>query len=153
MTLEAPSTATARPTLLAVRSSAGSARRRADCSRRCGGADRRPRDPRRRRPLRGDASAVSRCHSSPARPARRVRATTDGRISIRAPLTRVPDAELTRRERDVLELLSESLTTRTIADRLEISSITVRRHVGAIVKKLKVSSREEAVRVVTEAAG
>jgi len=65
----------------------------------------------------------------------------------------VPDAELTRRERDVLELLSESLTTRTIADRLEISSITVRRHVGAIVKKLKVSSREEAVRVVTEAAG
>jgi DNA-binding NarL/FixJ family response regulator len=56
--------------------------------------------------------------------------------------------ELTRREWDVVELLSEGASTAEIAKRLFLSRITVRRHVSNILTKLGVSSREEAVRLV-----
>jgi DNA-binding NarL/FixJ family response regulator len=55
--------------------------------------------------------------------------------------------QLTPREWDVLELLRDELDTAGIARRLFVSPVTVRRHVSAIVKKLGVSSREEAVRL------
>jgi DNA-binding NarL/FixJ family response regulator len=57
--------------------------------------------------------------------------------------------ELTRREWDVLALLCEGAGTADIAHRLFLSPVTVRRHVSAILKKLGVSSREEAVRLAT----
>jgi DNA-binding NarL/FixJ family response regulator len=57
------------------------------------------------------------------------------------------DAELTRREWEVLELLCEGAGTSEIARRLFLSPITVRRHVSAIVTKLGASSRAEAVRI------
>jgi DNA-binding NarL/FixJ family response regulator len=55
--------------------------------------------------------------------------------------------QLTPREWDVLELLRDELDTAGIARRLFVSPVTVRRHVSAILKKLGVSSREEAVRL------
>lgn len=51
---------------------------------------------------------------------------------------------LTPREQDVLALLREGLTNEQIATRLGISFETAKHHVGAILSKLDVSSREEA---------
>jgi two-component system, NarL family, nitrate/nitrite response regulator NarL len=58
--------------------------------------------------------------------------------------------ELTEREWDVLELLRVGLSTAQIAVRLEISQVTVRRHVGRMLKALRVSDREAAVRMLDE---
>jgi DNA-binding NarL/FixJ family response regulator len=60
--------------------------------------------------------------------------------------------ELTKREWEVLDLLCDGAGTAEIADRLFLSRVTVRRHVSAILRKLGVSSREEAVQRV-EGAG
>jgi DNA-binding NarL/FixJ family response regulator len=62
--------------------------------------------------------------------------------------TGVPDsiaAELTAREVEILLLLDDRLETDEIAKRLFISEHTVRSHVKAILRKLGVSSRREAV--------
>jgi DNA-binding CsgD family transcriptional regulator len=53
---------------------------------------------------------------------------------------------LTRREVEILALLSEGLRNSTIADRLFISEKTVAHHVSSILMKLGVPSRAEAVR-------
>ena len=53
-------------------------------------------------------------------------------------------SELTRREREVLELLVAGLGSRAIADELGISLHTVRTHVKYILTKLQVHSRLEA---------
>lgn len=42
---------------------------------------------------------------------------------------------LTSREARTLELLAEGLTTQEIADRLGVSSVTVRRHLGSVASK------------------
>lgn len=55
------------------------------------------------------------------------------------------DAGLTRREHEVLVLLSEGLGNRGIAERLAISVDTVRTHVQRVLAKLDVHSRLEAV--------
>jgi DNA-binding NarL/FixJ family response regulator len=54
---------------------------------------------------------------------------------------------LTDREWEVLDLLCDGAGTADIAERLFLSRVTVRRHVSAVLKKLGVSSREEAVRL------
>jgi RNA polymerase sigma factor (sigma-70 family) len=59
--------------------------------------------------------------------------------------------ELTEREWEVLEFLHDGLSTAEIADRMSISPVTVRRHVSEILKKLRVESREEAVRLLGDA--
>lgn len=51
---------------------------------------------------------------------------------------------LTAREREVLKLLVDGLTGNAIADRLGISTNTVRTHVQSILTKLQVHSRLEA---------
>jgi DNA-binding NarL/FixJ family response regulator len=56
---------------------------------------------------------------------------------------------LSSREWEILELLREGAGTAEMADRLFLSQVTIRRHVSSILHKLGVSSREEAVRVVT----
>ncbi|HZC28220.1 MAG TPA: response regulator transcription factor [Gaiellaceae bacterium] len=56
--------------------------------------------------------------------------------------------DLTSREWEVLELMRAGASTREIAERLLISEITVRRHIGSILKKLQVSSRREALRLL-----
>jgi DNA-binding NarL/FixJ family response regulator len=69
----------------------------------------------------------------------------------RLPLMRQRGVELTEREWEVLEYLHDGLSTAEIADRMSISPVTVRRHVSEILKKLRVESREEAVRLLGDA--
>jgi len=52
--------------------------------------------------------------------------------------------DLTPREKDVLNLIGEGLTNQEIAENLVIEVGTVKNHVHNILKKLDVSSREEA---------
>jgi DNA-binding NarL/FixJ family response regulator len=56
--------------------------------------------------------------------------------------------ELSWREWEVLDLLRSGMSTGEIANRLSLSAVTVRRHACSVVKKLGVSSREEAVAFV-----
>lgn len=57
------------------------------------------------------------------------------------------DLELTARERQVLELISEGLSNRQIGERLFISAKTASVHVSAILRKLGVATRTEAAMV------
>jgi len=52
---------------------------------------------------------------------------------------------LTPREWEVIELLAEHLTTEQMAERLVLSSETIRSHIKNILRKLGARSREEAV--------
>lgn len=52
---------------------------------------------------------------------------------------------LTRRELDVLRLLADGLTNRSIADGLVVSEATVKFHVNGILRKLDAANRAEAV--------
>jgi two-component system, NarL family, nitrate/nitrite response regulator NarL len=63
-------------------------------------------------------------------------------------LVRRGENDLTSREWEVLDCLCNGLSTARIARRLFISQTTVRRHVGSILKKLDVSTREAAVEAV-----
>ncbi|WP_294251486.1 response regulator transcription factor [uncultured Chryseobacterium sp.] len=53
--------------------------------------------------------------------------------------------DLTEREKEVLELLSEGLLYKEIADRKCISTDTVKKHIGNIYRKLHVSNKVEAI--------
>ena len=64
--------------------------------------------------------------------------------------TRAHPAGLTSRQHEVLALLAERLSNPDIADRLFISPRTVEHHVSAILMKLDVSSRSEAVDVAID---
>jgi two-component system, NarL family, nitrate/nitrite response regulator NarL len=55
---------------------------------------------------------------------------------------------LTPREWEVAELLREGNSTAEIADRLGVSPVTVRRHVGLLLRKLGADSREKAVEMI-----
>jgi two-component system nitrate/nitrite response regulator NarL len=59
--------------------------------------------------------------------------------------------QLTERELEVLQLLAEGLSNRSIAMQLEISEHTVKFHVNAILRKLGAQSRTEAVVRATRA--
>ena len=52
---------------------------------------------------------------------------------------------LTKREREVFELLITNLTTKDIADKLSISEKTVRNHISNVMQKLGVKGRSSAV--------
>lgn len=60
------------------------------------------------------------------------------------PLAELPEP-LTRREREVLQMLASGLGNKQIAARLSISDHTVKFHVASILGKLGASSRTEAV--------
>jgi DNA-binding CsgD family transcriptional regulator/tetratricopeptide (TPR) repeat protein len=62
------------------------------------------------------------------------------------PSTRANPAGLTRREREVLELLAAGLRNQEIAARLYLAPKTVERHVSAVLAKLGVRTRTEAAR-------
>jgi DNA-binding CsgD family transcriptional regulator/tetratricopeptide (TPR) repeat protein len=61
------------------------------------------------------------------------------------PSTRVHPLGLTHREAEILQLLKDGLRTASIAKRLFVSPKTVEHHVSAILAKLGVASRAEAV--------
>ena len=56
-----------------------------------------------------------------------------------------PQTELSRREREVLELIANGLDDRAIAERLGLSGNTVRNHVSRLYAKLGVNRRSAAV--------
>jgi NarL family two-component system response regulator LiaR len=56
-----------------------------------------------------------------------------------------PGDDLTRREREVLALLVKGLNNPQIAERLCVSSSTIKAHVSSILSKLGVSNRREAI--------
>lgn len=56
-----------------------------------------------------------------------------------------PVSDLTRRELEVLALMSEGLTNPEIAQRLVVSRSTVKAHVSNILAKMNASNRSEAV--------
>ena len=59
--------------------------------------------------------------------------------------------DLTSREWEVLDCMREGLSTREIATKLLIADVTVRRHIGAVLKKLRVQSRREALELLRSA--
>ena len=58
--------------------------------------------------------------------------------------------ELTPREWQVLEGLRDGLSTEDLAERLYVSPVTVRSHVSAILKKLKVPDRAAAIKLLND---
>jgi DNA-binding NarL/FixJ family response regulator len=68
-----------------------------------------------------------------------------GRLARRAREGAAVAAQLSRRQRQVLQLLSEGLTVRQAASRLGLSPRTVESHVGELYSKLGVRTRLQAV--------
>lgn len=60
-----------------------------------------------------------------------------------------PWSELTRRQRDVLGLISQGKSNKLIADALSMSESTVKAHVKQIIKRLNVANRTQAALVAT----
>jgi len=56
-----------------------------------------------------------------------------------------PGADMTEREREILELMVDGLSNSEIAERLIVSQSTVKFHVSNVLSKLGVTSRTEAV--------
>ena len=63
----------------------------------------------------------------------------------RAARSRIGPTALTAREQEILEMIAEGMSNRIIANRLGISSQTVKFHVASILAKLGAGSRTEAV--------
>jgi NarL family two-component system response regulator LiaR len=57
----------------------------------------------------------------------------------------LPGADLTEREREVLNLVTQGLSNQQIADRLSITRSTVKFHIGSIFTKLGIATRSEAI--------
>jgi DNA-binding NarL/FixJ family response regulator len=54
---------------------------------------------------------------------------------------------LTRREREVLEMVAQGASDKEIAEALVVSLYTVKSHMRSILARLQVSSRQEAARL------
>jgi two-component system, NarL family, nitrate/nitrite response regulator NarL len=66
---------------------------------------------------------------------------------------RSASAQLTEREAEVLDLMANGLSTEEIAGRLFVAQVTVRSHIAAILRKLRVKDREAAVRLAQGTTG
>ena len=66
-------------------------------------------------------------------------------VRIQEDVPGVPATGLTAREREVLKLVADGLTTQKIARRLQIQPATVRTHVEHAREKLDARTRAEAV--------
>jgi DNA-binding NarL/FixJ family response regulator len=60
------------------------------------------------------------------------------------------DVQLTRRQAEVLAFLREGLGTAQIAARLDISPVTVRRHLAIVLAKLGAADRASAILLLEE---
>jgi len=79
-----------------------------------------------------------------------LRKVHSGRRFLPPPVTsalasRLPDGELSAREREVLSLLVRGKSNREIADELSIKEATVKSHVSVILMRLNVTDRTQAV--------
>ena len=61
-----------------------------------------------------------------------------------------PLAKLTDREWEVLKAMQQGKSTAEMASEMFVSAVTVRSHVSAILRKLQVSNREDAVRLAND---
>ncbi len=61
--------------------------------------------------------------------------------------------KLTDREWEILDLLRQGYTTRDIASRFVVAPVTVRTHVSAMLRKLQVSDRAAAIRLLDDETG
>jgi two-component system nitrate/nitrite response regulator NarL len=59
-------------------------------------------------------------------------------------------SRLTPRERDILRLLREGLPNKVIANRLDVSEVTVKSHLGNVFRKLGVQNRLQAMRLMVD---
>lgn len=62
------------------------------------------------------------------------------------PTAEQPRSALSERERQVLDLIANGSTNREIAERLHLSTYTVKEHTSSLYRKLEVRNRAEAVR-------
>lgn len=116
--------------------------------------------------LRSGAAGCLHKETGPAALGRAVRATLEGEAPLpRAATRRVIEelrvlaskrrvrtaygtwTELSRRESQVLELMRQQLTTGEIAERLGISTVTVRRHVSGTMRRLGAHDRKSALQL------
>ena len=72
----------------------------------------------------------------------------DGEITLASNMQ--SDTDLTQRQLEVLELLSLGLPNKSIANRLDLTEGTIKLHITAILRKLSVRNRTEAVRVASQ---
>lgn len=92
----------------------------------------------------GFAGVVS-SNAAPERVAAALRAVANGlQVIERHPTLGSDRPELTGREREVLELLSQGFSNREIGDILHISAHTAKFHVQGLLEKLDATSRTEA---------
>lgn len=56
--------------------------------------------------------------------------------------------ELTKRETEIIELLSQGLLYKEIADKIFVSIDTVKKHIGNIYRKLQVNNKVEAINIL-----
>ena len=75
-----------------------------------------------------------------------------GRDRLRSVIAQHARSPLTAREWEVLRLLGDNLSTAQLARRMEISEVTVRRHVSSAVAKLGVPDRKAAVSLMRSSA-
>jgi DNA-binding CsgD family transcriptional regulator len=66
----------------------------------------------------------------------------------RVPLPGRKPVDLTDREREVLSMMRDGLTTAEMAERLFVAPVTVRTHIAAILRKLRVPDRRAAVELL-----
>jgi DNA-binding NarL/FixJ family response regulator len=66
----------------------------------------------------------------------------------RLPMVGQRPVTLTNREWQVLDLMRDGFTTKEIANRLFIASVTVRTHISSILRKLDVADRDAAIGLV-----
>jgi DNA-binding NarL/FixJ family response regulator len=79
--------------------------------------------------------------------------TLVGEITRQAPIRRLTvdgkRVDLTPREQQVATLLVSGRSTREIAEALGVSTVTARRHISELMRKLRVASRAEVVELLT----
>lgn len=69
----------------------------------------------------------------------------------RLPLIGGRQIKLTEKEWEVLDGLRDGLSTKEIAEQLGVSAVTVRSHIANALHKLRVSDREEALKLLDQA--
>lgn len=111
-----------------------------------------------RRAVRGGASGYLLKHAAPDSILDGVRAAARGDMALDPAAARAlanprrdPLEDLTRREREVLELIAKGRSNRAIAEELVIAEKTVKTHVSAILAKLGVTDRTQAAIFAKEA--